>query len=81
MGLSIMWSVPPTGMLASGHGRPGMPWPLILPPPTSASRTCEEPASSGAHIWPDDITKWPVSVQRGEWSRKGGEGLRAAAQP
>ncbi|XP_053516885.1 inactive rhomboid protein 2 isoform X1 [Artibeus jamaicensis] len=23
-------------------------------------RTCEEPASSGPHIWPDDITKWPL---------------------
>ena len=81
MGLSIMWSVPPMGMLASGRGRLGMPWPLFLPPPTFASRTCEEPASSGAHIWPDDITKWPVSVQGGERSAKGGGDLCAAAQP
>lgn len=34
-----------------------MPQPNLNP----VSRTCEEPASSGAHIWPDDITKWPVS--------------------
>ncbi|XP_069849039.1 inactive rhomboid protein 2 isoform X1 [Dipodomys merriami] len=26
-------------------------------------RTCEEPASSGAHIWPDDITKWPICTE------------------
>lgn len=51
---------------------------LILPPLTSASRTCEEPASSGAHIWPDDITKWPVSVWGGEWSRKGRERVRVS---
>ncbi|XP_053158793.1 inactive rhomboid protein 2 [Hemicordylus capensis] len=23
-------------------------------------RTCEEPASNRPHIWPDDITKWPI---------------------
>ncbi|XP_019358586.1 PREDICTED: inactive rhomboid protein 2 [Gavialis gangeticus] len=23
-------------------------------------RTCEEPASNPPHIWPDDITKWPI---------------------
>lgn len=73
-GLSVLDASPP-GMLAGGGvcgrlgGRPRL---LILPPLTSASRTCEEPASSGAHIWPDDITKWPVSVWGGEWSRKGG---------
>ncbi|XP_036756136.2 inactive rhomboid protein 2 isoform X1 [Manis pentadactyla] len=27
-------------------------------------RTCEEPASSGAHIWPDDITKWPICTEQ-----------------
>ncbi len=26
----------------------------------AGSRTCEEPASSGPHVWPDDITQWPV---------------------
>lgn len=44
-----------------------MPQPLILTPLTSVPRTCEEPASSGAHIWPDDITKWPVSI----WAESG----------
>jgi hypothetical protein len=39
----------------------GTSQPFILLNLTPASRTCEEPASSGAHIWPDDITKWPVS--------------------
>ncbi|XP_069916363.1 inactive rhomboid protein 2 isoform X3 [Oryctolagus cuniculus] len=29
-------------------------------------RTCEEPASSGAHIWPDDITKWPICTEQAE---------------
>ncbi|XP_051568001.1 inactive rhomboid protein 2-like isoform X2 [Myxocyprinus asiaticus] len=23
-------------------------------------RVCEEPASSGPHVWPDDITEWPI---------------------
>uniref|UniRef100_A0A8C0BVF2 Inactive rhomboid protein n=1 Tax=Buteo japonicus TaxID=224669 RepID=A0A8C0BVF2_9AVES len=23
-------------------------------------RTCEEPASNPPHVWPDDITKWPI---------------------
>lgn len=41
--------------------RAGLSQLFILPNLTTASRTCEEPASSGAHIWPDDITKWPVS--------------------
>jgi len=26
----------------------------------AGSRTCEEPASSGPHVWPDDIAEWPV---------------------
>lgn len=30
------------------------------PPP---ARTCEEPASNPPHVWPDDITKWPVRAQ------------------
>ncbi|KAG8129000.1 hypothetical protein E2320_015782 [Naja naja] len=25
-------------------------------------RTCEEPASNPPHVWPDDITKWPVKI-------------------
>lgn len=80
VGWSILLSVVPTGMLAGWCGRLGVPQPLILPPLTSASRTCEEPASSGAHIWPDDITKWPVSVQGREWSGEGGEGVPATTQ-
>ncbi|KAM4762148.1 inactive rhomboid protein 2 isoform 2-T2 [Cyanocitta cristata] len=26
-------------------------------------RTCEEPASNPPHVWPDDITKWPVRAR------------------
>lgn len=28
-------------------------------------RVCEQPASMEPHEWPDDITKWPVSMARG----------------
>ncbi|ELW68284.1 Inactive rhomboid protein 2 [Tupaia chinensis] len=34
-------------------------------------RTCEEPASSGAHIWPDDITKWPICTEQAQSNRTG----------
>ncbi|CAK6438553.1 unnamed protein product [Pipistrellus nathusii] len=34
-------------------------------------RTCEEPASSGAHIWPDDITKWPICTEQARSNRTG----------
>ncbi|KAB0400726.1 hypothetical protein E2I00_008353, partial [Balaenoptera physalus] len=34
-------------------------------------RTCEEPASSGAHIWPDDITKWPICTEQTRSNRSG----------
>lgn len=34
--------------------------PTDLPPP---ARTCEEPASNPPHVWPDDITKWPVRAR------------------
>ncbi|EQB77230.1 rhomboid, veinlet-like 6 isoform 2-like protein [Camelus ferus] len=34
-------------------------------------RTCEEPASSGAHIWPDDITKWPICTEQARSNRSG----------
>ena len=73
VGWGAGWWAWPAGVRSGGHGKLGVPRPHILPPPTSTSRTCEEPASSGAHIWPDDITKWPVSVRRGERSRKGRE--------
>lgn len=63
MALSSMLSVLPTGTWA---GRCGWGCHTFS---FSASRTCEEPASSGAHIWPDDITKWPVSDRA--WSGLG----------
>lgn len=28
-------------------------------------RVCEQPASMEPHEWPDDITKWPVSIAGG----------------
>uniref|UniRef100_G1QPW8 Inactive rhomboid protein n=1 Tax=Nomascus leucogenys TaxID=61853 RepID=G1QPW8_NOMLE len=34
-------------------------------------RTCEEPASSGAHIWPDDITKWPICTEQARSNHTG----------
>ncbi|GAB1297099.1 Inactive rhomboid protein 2 [Apodemus speciosus] len=34
-------------------------------------RTCEEPASSGAHIWPDDITKWPICTEQAQSNHTG----------
>ncbi|KAM9598034.1 inactive rhomboid protein 2 [Trichechus inunguis] len=34
-------------------------------------RTCEEPASSGAHIWPDDITKWPICTEQSRSNHTG----------
>ncbi|XP_059936695.1 inactive rhomboid protein 2 isoform X2 [Mesoplodon densirostris] len=34
-------------------------------------RTCEEPASSGAHIWPDDITKWPICTDQARSNHSG----------
>lgn len=30
------------------------------PHPPPVTRTCEEPASNPPHVWPDDITRWPV---------------------
>ncbi|NWU58594.1 RHDF2 protein, partial [Dromas ardeola] len=40
----------------------GMCWggPVLTPNPPPPSRTCEEPASNPPHVWPDDITKWPI---------------------
>lgn len=28
-------------------------------------RVCDEPSSEDPHEWPDDITKWPVSLGGG----------------
>ncbi|MEQ2184065.1 hypothetical protein GOODEAATRI_004150 [Goodea atripinnis] len=27
-------------------------------------RVCQEPASTTPHIWPDDITQWPMTILR-----------------
>uniref|UniRef100_A0A673JPH9 Inactive rhomboid protein n=1 Tax=Sinocyclocheilus rhinocerous TaxID=307959 RepID=A0A673JPH9_9TELE len=34
-------------------------------------RTCEEPASSGPHVWPDDITEWPICTYPKTWNHTG----------
>ncbi|XP_076871986.1 inactive rhomboid protein 2-like isoform X2 [Brachyhypopomus gauderio] len=34
-------------------------------------RTCEEPASAEPHVWPDDITEWPICTEQGTWNYTG----------
>lgn len=34
-------------------------------------RLCEEPASSKLHVWPDDITQWPVCTSPTAWNHTG----------
>ncbi|XP_037546527.1 inactive rhomboid protein 2 [Nematolebias whitei] len=34
-------------------------------------RLCEEPASAEPHIWPDDITQWPVCTDPKQWNHTG----------
>ncbi|KAM9482229.1 inactive rhomboid protein 2-like isoform 1-T4 [Clarias gariepinus] len=34
-------------------------------------RTCQEPASAEPHVWPDDITLWPICTDRGTWNQTG----------
>uniref|UniRef100_A0A8C9R974 Inactive rhomboid protein n=1 Tax=Scleropages formosus TaxID=113540 RepID=A0A8C9R974_SCLFO len=34
-------------------------------------RTCEEPASAAPHVWPDDITKWPICTFPSTWNHTG----------
>nr|XP_056711757.1 inactive rhomboid protein 2 [Euleptes europaea] len=34
-------------------------------------RTCEEPASNRPHIWPDDITKWPICTYQAKSNHTG----------
>ncbi|XP_036426040.1 inactive rhomboid protein 2-like [Colossoma macropomum] len=34
-------------------------------------RTCEEPASAKPHLWPDDITEWPVCTEPRTWNYTG----------
>lgn len=54
----------PGGASSQGQGGAGGdPQPPPRPPP--ATRTCEEPASNPPHVWPDDITKWPVRARGG----------------
>lgn len=37
--------------------------PILIPHSPPSARTCEEPASNPPHVWPDDITKWPVRAR------------------
>ncbi|KAG6931588.1 rhomboid 5 -like protein 2 [Chelydra serpentina] len=34
-------------------------------------RTCEEPASTPPHVWPDDITKWPICTYQAKNNHTG----------
>uniref|UniRef100_A0A8C8SW13 Inactive rhomboid protein n=1 Tax=Pelusios castaneus TaxID=367368 RepID=A0A8C8SW13_9SAUR len=34
-------------------------------------RTCEEPASTPPHVWPDDITKWPICTYQAKTNHTG----------
>ncbi|KAL7825879.1 hypothetical protein SRHO_G00336170 [Serrasalmus rhombeus] len=34
-------------------------------------RTCEEPASAKPHLWPDDITEWPICTEPRTWNYTG----------
>ncbi|KAG9277450.1 inactive rhomboid protein 2 [Astyanax mexicanus] len=34
-------------------------------------RTCEEPASAEPHVWPDDITEWPICTEPRTWNHTG----------
>lgn len=34
-------------------------------------RLCEAPASSGAHVWPSDITQWPICTDPRVWNHTG----------
>ncbi|KAM9515565.1 inactive rhomboid protein 2 [Guaruba guarouba] len=34
-------------------------------------RTCEEPASNPPHVWPDDITKWPICTYETKTNHSG----------
>ncbi|XP_066519419.1 inactive rhomboid protein 2-like isoform X2 [Hoplias malabaricus] len=33
--------------------------------------TCEEPASAEPHVWPEDITEWPICTELGTWNKTG----------
>ncbi|XP_030638094.1 inactive rhomboid protein 2-like [Chanos chanos] len=34
-------------------------------------RTCEEPASAPPHVWPEDITQWPICTFPKKWNHTG----------
>ncbi|XP_076149023.1 inactive rhomboid protein 2-like [Alosa pseudoharengus] len=34
-------------------------------------RICEEPGSIAPHVWPDDITEWPICTKRGRLNQTG----------
>ncbi|XP_062853908.1 inactive rhomboid protein 2-like isoform X2 [Trichomycterus rosablanca] len=34
-------------------------------------RTCQEPASAEPHVWPDDITQWPICTDQGASNHTG----------
>lgn len=34
-------------------------------------RVCEEPASAGPHVWPDNITQWPMCTYPTAWNHTG----------
>ncbi|XP_072539500.1 inactive rhomboid protein 2-like [Salminus brasiliensis] len=34
-------------------------------------RTCEEPASAEPHVWPDNITEWPICTEPRTWNHTG----------
>lgn len=55
----------PGGASSQGQGGAGGD-PQRPPRPPPATRTCEEPASNPPHVWPDDITKWPVRARGGD---------------
>lgn len=50
-------------------------WPMAESDRVSGSvcgldpRYCMDPASTGPHTWPDDITKWPICKKQAEISR------------
>lgn len=73
-GKVLALAVPEGGYWSAGRDVLGGP--VLTPHPPSPSRTCEEPASNPPHVWPDDITKWPV---RARWHRELGGTVVAAS--
>lgn len=73
-GQVLALAVPEGGYWSAGRDVLGGP--VLTPHPPPPSRTCEEPASNPPHVWPDDITKWPV---RARWHRELGGTVVAAS--